>query len=437
MAAGHIRIRDAKDGTTGKPQAVFVRDHPGKPGKRLTTSKTFDTKREARDWLADQRSTYNRDPSARPDRAKTSFAVLVRQWQRIKWATLEPRSRARYEQIVRQHLMPEFGEAKVGDITREWVRDYLAGLSSNGQVATITDRHGDLKPNPRAGQPYAPGTIHKIRTTLSSIMSEAVERKMVATNPCHSIARNDFKMVKRERRKMEFLTPQQIDALADAIDIDKWTGSRREDREGNRYRVLILTAAYTGLRASELHALRVKDLDLVRGLMTVERSLKEWREGLAIFGTTKTEKVRTVELDPDLCQDLAAYLTPDHTPGGQPSPPSPDSLLFVNAAGSPIHQVAWLRNHFKPAVRRALPGLAGQLRFHDLRHTYVSLLIAAGVHPKEIAAQAGHASVAMTMDRYGHLSPAASPQIKSGLAAARQSVKSTGSNVVPLRPSAA
>jgi integrase len=419
MAAGHIRTRKTKDGKDGKPQAVFVREHPGKPGKRITTTETFNTKREANDWLAEQRVKYNRDPGARPDRAKTKFPALVEQWQRIKWATLEPRSRARYEQVVREHLTPEFGEAKVGDITREWVRDYLGGLSAQ------------TKPD---GSPqYAAGTIHKVRTTLSSIMSEAVERNMVALNPCHSIKPNDFKdVIKRERRKMEFLAPGQIDALADAIDLDR-KGTRRPGREGNRYRVLVLTAAYTGLRASELHALRVKDIDLVRGLLTVERSLKQWRDGQAIFGTTKTEKVRTVELDEQLCADLAAYLAPD--PGGPP--PRAADLVFVNAEGGPIHQVAWLRNHFKPAVVRALPELAGQLRFHDLRHTYVSLLIAAGVHPKEIAAQAGHASVAMTMDRYGHLSPAASPQIKSGLASARQSVKSAGSNVVPMRPSAA
>jgi integrase len=423
----------------GKPQAIFQRDHPGKPGKRITTTKMFNSKREANDWLAEQRVTYNRDPGARPDRAKTKFPDLVEQWKRIKWAALEPRSRARYEQIVRQHLMPEFGEAKVGDITREWVRDYLAGLTTNGQVATITDRDGNRKPNPRAGQPYAAGTIHKVRTTLSSIMSEAVERKMVTSNPCHSIKRNDFRdVVQDEPRKMEFLTPDQIDALADAIDLDR-KGQRRPGREGNRYRVLVLTAAYTGLRASELHALRVRDIDLENGLLTVSRSLKEWKNsalgepGVAIFGTTKTKKPRSVELDDQLVADLAAYLAPD--PGG--TPPLPDSLVFVNAGGGPIHEVTWLRNWYKPAVKRALPELTGQLRFHDLRHTYVSLLIAAGIHPKEIAAQAGHASVAMTMDRYGHLSPAASPKIKSGLAAARRSVAFSGSNVVELHPSAA
>src|SRR5438093_4299871 len=77
-----------------------------------------------------------------------------------------------------------------------------------------------------------------------------------------------------------------------------------------------------------------------------------------------------------------------------------DALIFCTAKGTPLDGVNLVRRVFKPALRRAkLP----EVRFHDLRHSFASLLIAQGEHPKLIAEQLGHASVKITMDRYGHL----------------------------------
>ncbi len=187
---------------------------------------------------------FAKDPGARPDRAKATFAQLVELWQGVTWSRLQPSSRARYEQVLRAHLLPEFGTSPVGTITRERVRDFLARLARTIQPAT----HPNGKLNPRAGQLYAPGTIHKVHTTLSAIMGEAVERGMLTANPCRSVT---TKLLKPEHRKMDCLTPAEVLALADAID--------------PHYRVLILTAAYSGLRAGELHALRRRDVDLLPG----------------------------------------------------------------------------------------------------------------------------------------------------------------------------
>jgi integrase len=77
-----------------------------------------------------------------------------------------------------------------------------------------------------------------------------------------------------------------------------------------------------------------------------------------------------------------------------------DALVFTFANGNPIRR-AWFRNStWKPALKRS--GLEG-LRFHDLRHTFVSLWIQLGRNAKEVSKVAGHSSVAFTLDRYGHL----------------------------------
>lgn len=386
---GHIRKRVLKDGSVTY-QARYPRK--ARPGKRQSDEvKTFRTKREAADWLTDKRTDERRNPGYDAQRAKTPWPDLVADWQRIRFGTLAPKSRARYEQVLREHLTPEFGGAQVGEVTKEWVRDFLAELLNARKTVTAAD--GTETEVPR----YATGTVLKVRTTLSAIMSEAVERGMVTANPCHGIRG----LPKDEPRKMLFLTAAEVTALAQAIN--------------PAYRVLIYTAAYTGLRAGELHALRVKDLDLMRGRVTVTRALKEWRQGTPVFGKTKTEKPRGVDLPPELRDMLATHLAV--RPGGA----KPDALVFTNASGGAIYQIPWSRDQFKPAVKQALPQYAAPaeqtLRFHDLRHTYISFLIAEGIHPKAIQEQAGHASITTTMDRYGHLLPSAGEHVKTALSA--------------------
>jgi hypothetical protein len=80
--------------------------------------------------------------------------------------------------------------------------------------------------------------------------------------------------------------------------------------------------------------------------------------------------------------------------------PGADALVFTSTTGGPLYRGTFWPSVWKPAVRKA--GLDG-LRIHDLRHTYVSLMVAAGANPKEVSTWAGHSSVSFTLDRYGHL----------------------------------
>lgn len=97
-------------------------------------------------------------------------------------------------------------------------------------------------------------------------------------------------------------------------------------------------------------------------------------------------------------------------PGG--SLPS-SSFVFTDVDGSVLRGSRFRRRYWKPAVLAA--GLDPSLRFHDLRHTYASLLIAQGAHPKEIQARLGHASIKTTLDTYGHLLPNLGARLDEGL----------------------
>ena len=165
---------------------------------------------------------------------------------------------------------------------------------------------------------------------------------------------------------MRFLNPAEIAALADTIN--------------PRYRALVLTAAYTGLRAGECAGLKLTRLNLLRRQLTVAETLSDVRGHLR-FSPPKTNAARrTVTLPASLCDELARHI------GEYPT----EDLVFTAAEGGPIRWSNFRRRSWQPATEAV--GLDG-LRFHDLRHTHAALLIAAGEHPKVIQARLGHASI--------------------------------------------
>ena len=119
-------------------------------------------------------------------------------------------------------------------------------------------------------------------------------------------------------------------------------------------------------------------------------------KGQLIFGPPKTRAgQRKVPLPRFVADELGLHLP---TYGSA----DPESLVFVGADGGALRANGWRARHWRPAIRKA--GLE-PLRPHDLRHTAVSLWVAAGASPKQIASWAGHTSVAVVLDRYGHLFP--------------------------------
>ena len=143
----------------------------------------------------------------------------------------------------------------------------------------------------------------------------------------------------------------------------------------------------TGMRRGELLGVQWEDVDLEGHRIFVRRAL--WR---AKFVTPKSRRSRrTIDLAPTLQSALARLRS--RFQGG---------LVFCRADGKPIEPDNFIKREWARALRRAN---LRRIRSHDLRHTYASLLIAQGAHPKYIQAQLGHASIQTTLDRYGHLMP--------------------------------
>jgi len=212
------------------------------------------------------------------------------------------------------------------------------------------------------------------------------------------LARNVVKEVKAskgQRKEMHFLDAAQVEALAAAID--------------PRYRALVLFAAYTGVRPSELVALRIGRLDLLRGTARICEAAPEV-DGKLAWGDTKTDKARTVQVPRSVAEEVGAMLAGRADLG-------PDALVFTAPLGGPLRFSKWIDVTFKPALRVA--GLPETVRLYDLRHTCASLLIAQGGTVKAVQAQLGHASATMTLDLYGHLFPDELPALAERLDAIR------------------
>ena len=157
----------------------------------------------------------------------------------------------------------------------------------------------------------------------------------------------------------------------------------------DRYRLLIESAVYTGLRFSELAGLRRDDVDPIRKTVTVHRGVVEVAGRLHIEEPKTPASRRTVATPGWLGEQLAFHLRGHDA-----------DQVFTAPQGGLLRRGNFRRRVWLPATAAA--GLDG-VRFHDLRHTHAAWLIAAGEHPKVIQSRLGHASISTTLDRYGHL----------------------------------
>lgn len=394
---GHIRNRGKRGDGTTKWQARWT--DPNNSTNRK--DKQFRDKDVARRWIVRMDAEAHGAMFKQPTNAERPrpFKEVVAIWQETCWTGLSPSTTARYGQVVRTYLQPEFGTLPITEMTREVVRRYFARLTRDGK---------------------APGTVRKVHTVLSAILSEAVELELLPANPCTRM--RGLPTVRTE--EPVFLNAEQVRVLAEAMP--------------QHYRVFVYTAAYTGLRASELAGLRRKDVDLLRGVVQVRKPLKaldvEQPDGTTgpVFGTPKNGKPRTVTLP----KFLRAMLT-QHLAGPIPGGSGADALVFTSPEGGVHRHGLFMRRVFRPTIngnkkrkiKPALPAELQALRFHDLRHTCASLLIAQGAHPKIIQERLGHASITTTMNRYGHLFDGLDAQLIDGLDAAHDEAANPPDNV--------
>lgn len=152
---------------------------------------------------------------------------------------------------------------------------------------------------------------------------------------------------------------------------------------------MLFTALFTGMRRGELLALMWDSINWVKGKITVDKNYVNGR-----LGSPKSSKNRYVDMSDELARVLKEWRLA--------CPNSELNLVFPNSEGKYQSADNMIKRRFIPSLSRA--GI-DSIRFHDLRHTYASLLLANGAPMKYVQTQLGHASITMTMDLYTHLLP--------------------------------
>jgi integrase len=330
-------------------------------------SKVFRLKADADGWLTDNDYAKRHRAWVDPAAGKVRLGEWAERWYATT-AALRPTTRRDYRKLLDLEILPTFAAAPIASIDTLAVREWLAALAARG-----------LGPK-RAG---------KARAVLSQLLDAAVEGGKLSRNVAAGI-----KPPKIQRAEMCFLDAGQVEALAEAID--------------PRYATVIRFGAYSGLRPSELTALKVGRLDLLRGTVRVVEAATEV-DGRLHWGGVKTHEARTVRLPRSITDELAAHLS------GRPH--GPEDLVFPAPLGGPMRWSKWTKRYFKPAALAA--ALPERLRLYDLRHTCASLLIREGATVKAVQAQLGHATASITLDTYGHLFPDELDQLAGRLEAAR------------------
>lgn len=239
---------------------------------------------------------------------------------------------AKYRSHLNNHILPAFGDRYLDKITRIEVKRWVTGLRKRLAVTTVRD----------------------VVIILSMVLGEAVEEGLITLSPCRKL-----RLGTAEPREYATATPAQIERIA----------ARCTDTDA----LMIRTAAYTGLRFSELAALRWTNLDLTRGTLTVDADTGALHDvaGRLSLGPPKTPaSARTVHLPDGLVQDLRAHTTRfEH--------------VFTSDHGEFLRRSNFRPRVWTPAVaghnQRGWAPILPSLTFHGLRHTHKTWMIEDGV----------------------------------------------------------
>lgn len=340
-------IPSARSGIGMRWLARYVDTH----GREHTRS--FRVKVEAQRWLDGQTAAVVTGNHVAPRDAQLTVHQWCDMW--IEGYKVNRESTVRQARTHITHIVSEFGDVPLSSIRPSQVKTWVAGLKDAHQ----------------------PSYVYALHSRLSQICSDAVHDGVLARNPCSRRTAPPM-----GKQKPYVATTEQVWALYDALP--------------EHLQAAVLLGAFVGLRVAEVSALRVADVDFIRGIV---HPVQQWPEK-----PLKTDGSSTpVPIPNDLSLLLSASVKRWPSPmmvtrgeGGETAPP-------------------WVIEREVRAARATIDGLPDEFSFHDLRHYLASLLIASGADIKTVQARMRHGSARTTLDTYGHLWPDADESTRTAV----------------------
>jgi integrase len=333
-------------------------------GKRKRQWHSFaGTKREAAQERIRLLAAINQGTALEPN--KTNLRTYLGQWLGHIRASVSPRTSERYGEIAVKYLGPTLGDVLLTKLTPLAISAAYDRIRASRQKG-----RGDLSPR-------MIGHCHRV---LSAALRQAVRWRLLQFNPAA-----DVKPPKVERHK---LTTYSFAQAADAL----------EALRGSWSHVPALLGLMCGMRRGEISALRWGAVDLDKGRLMVTQSAEQTRAGVR-YKEPKSGQSRAIALSPAVVTELRAHRVRQmemHLRLGLRM--NAESFVVARADGTP-YAPDTISNEWRRIPLNGLP----RVRFHDLRHTHASHMLASGVHPKIASERLGHSRVGITLDLYSHV----------------------------------
>ena len=332
-------------------------------GKRIRKSFYGKTRREVQQKLVVALRDLQRGVAPTDDR-RTTGQLLDRWLEDVAKATVRPRTFVSYSQTVRLHLRPTLGRAPLSKLSPQQVQALLNSKLTSGL------------------SPRSVGIIHAV---LRRALNQAVKWDLVPRNVATLV-----QPPRAPRAEITPLTPDQARVFLDAV-------------RGDRLEALYSVGLALGLRQGEVLGLAWTDVDLEAGTLRVAHALQRVNGRLELVEPKSRSSRRTIPMPATVARALRVHRSRQLEERLAAGPRWRESdLVFTTSTGTPIDSRNVTRR-FQAALERA--GLP-QLRFHDLRHTAASLMLAQGIAPRVVMETLGHSQISLTMNTYSHVVPA-------------------------------
>lgn len=354
-----VRKRELPSGSI-----VWQADYKDGSGKRR--SKQFPRRKDADEFLLTARGEVRAGVHVAESQSITIKKAADLWIERAEAEKLEASTLASYRQHRDIHIVPRIGAIKLSAATVPWVQGFADELAKTLSRAMVK----------------------KVLGSLSAIFTEAQRKGLAAQNPVSAVK---VRMPKRDKGRPEMPTMAELRAILKATP--------------DKHKALIYTAAFTGLRASELRGLQWSDIDLDGGVLHVLRRADPYN----VLGVPKSEAgTRTVPIGPTVVSILKAWK--------EVCSKGELDLVFPNGAGNIESHANLLNRVFWPIQidagvsaptgekdKDGKPVVKAKFSLHALRHAAAAMWIDQGVTAKRIQVLMGHASIQQTFDRYGYL----------------------------------
>ena len=335
-------------------------------------SKYFHSQKEARDWLKLTQTQI--DNGLNLSTANVDFETFLNKWYDAHKLSVRTNTSISYRGVLDNHIIPALGKLKLKDIRPDHIQNFYTVKMKAGTSKAVI------------------GIIHSV---LHIAFDQAIKWGLIGRNPIEAVIKP-----RNKSKEIKTLDENQARAFLSVV-------------LGTRFDGLFWMAITTGLRKSELIAIKWSDLDWSNKQLKIQRQIQYFPKEGPVFCELKSKSgKRTIVLSDEVIEKLHQHADiQDMERSFAGDRWKENDLMFSTEIGTPIGYHC-IFSRFKEVLK--LAGLP-DMRFHDLRHTAATLMLKQGVHPKIAQERLGHSNIIMTLNTYSHVLPSMQEEMEKKL----------------------